>query len=90
MDRKATCTKSQTAEDLGVPLMDFAKWVGHLKPGRIIYASPNASADWDLLLRLNWTAIGRHGHFRKIEDIEINTRRTHTDIYIYVCIYIYR
>ena len=70
--------------------MDFAKWVGHLKPGRIIYASPNASADWDLLLRLNWTAIGRHGHFRKIEDIEINTRRTHTDIYIYMYVYIYR
>lgn len=43
------------AEDLGVPLMDFAKWVGHLKPGRIIYASPNASADWDLILRLNWS-----------------------------------
>ena len=38
--------------------MDFAKWVGHLKPGRIIYASPNASADWDLLLRLNWSAMG--------------------------------
>lgn len=45
------------AVDLGVPLMDFAKWVGHLKPGRIIYASPNASADWDLLLRLNWSVV---------------------------------
>lgn len=45
-------------EDLGVPLMDFAKWVGHLKPGRIVYASPNASSNWDLLLRLNWSEIG--------------------------------
>lgn len=48
-------------EDLGVPLMDFAKWVGHLKPGRIVYASPNASSNWDLLLRLNWSEIGGAG-----------------------------
>ena len=36
--------------------MDFAKWVGNLKPGRIVYASPNACPHWDLLLRLNWPA----------------------------------
>ena len=74
-ESKIVCSQNyvrQRAEDLGVPLMDFAKWVGHLKPGRIIYASPNASADWDLLLRLNWTAVGRHGY------VEMNTRHTHT------------
>ena len=45
------------AVDAGVPLVDFACWVGLLKPGRIVYASPNASADWDLLLRLNFSVI---------------------------------
>ena len=43
--------------DAGVPLMDFACWVGLLKPGRIVYASPEASADWDLLLRFNWSVV---------------------------------
>lgn len=59
-------------EDLGVPLMDFAKWVGHLKPGRIVYASPNASSNWDLLLRLNWSEIGGGGFGREraLRDLE--------------------
>ncbi|CAE7186222.1 MCM9 [Symbiodinium necroappetens] len=42
---------------MGVPLMDFAKWVGNLKPGRIVYSSPNACPHWDLLLRLNWSVV---------------------------------
>ena len=43
------------SQEMGVPLMDFAKWVGNLKPGRIVYSSPNACPHWDLLLRLNWS-----------------------------------
>eukprot|EP00439_Symbiodinium_sp_Y106_P041556 s4488_g5.t1 len=45
------------AVDMGVPLMDFAKWVGNLKPGRIVYSSPNTCPHWDLLLRLNWSVV---------------------------------
>lgn len=45
------------AVEMGVPLMDFAKWVGNLKPGRIVYSSPNACPHWDLLLRLNWSVV---------------------------------
>jgi len=57
------------AVDLGVPLMDFAKWVGHLKPGRIVYASPNASSNWDLLLRLNWSVVIISFHSAKNQEL---------------------
>lgn len=38
--------------DEGVPLKHFATWVGHLRPGRIIYCSPLSSSSADLYLRL--------------------------------------
>eukprot|EP00931_Biecheleriopsis_adriatica_P048477 TRINITY_DN28000_c0_g1_i2.p1 TRINITY_DN28000_c0_g1~~TRINITY_DN28000_c0_g1_i2.p1 ORF type:complete len:1730 (+),score=352.19 TRINITY_DN28000_c0_g1_i2:396-5192(+) len=36
----------------GVPLMDFAAWVGNLRPGRIIYSSLQGCRSADLIFRL--------------------------------------
>ncbi|CAE8609063.1 unnamed protein product [Polarella glacialis] len=36
----------------GVPLMDFASWVGHLRPGRIVYSTPLSAQCGDIYLRL--------------------------------------
>eukprot|EP00930_Biecheleria_cincta_P032609 TRINITY_DN22612_c1_g1_i2.p1 TRINITY_DN22612_c1_g1~~TRINITY_DN22612_c1_g1_i2.p1 ORF type:complete len:1708 (-),score=244.94 TRINITY_DN22612_c1_g1_i2:58-5181(-) len=43
--------------DEGVSLKNFATWVGHLRPGRIIYSSPLSSSSADLYLRLKGSVV---------------------------------